>query len=276
MFDVLFKQPNINSPLIDTEAYTWKPLNFLNLYSLLISGIFTSFYFVGNPFPQLASHNTNLFYSASTAYFISALAFGFMIRFRVPNFNQQVHLHIFSDIFFIVLIMHASGGIQSGLGTLIIISIAAGSIFIRGRHSLLFASVATLAILYEEFYSSLEGLYLETSLLQSGILGLTFFTTAIITHFVAKHIRESEALAIKRGVDLENMSQLTEHIIQRMQTGIIVIDNQQRLRLVNESAWHMIGMPSVENKPHLSSLNAELNNCHKLWLDDNETVFVPL
>ncbi len=276
MFNLFSKQPGFNPLLHDDEAYTWGPLNFLNLYRLLISGLFVTFYFSGNPFPQLASHNTLLFFGASGGYLISALIFGIMIRLRSPNFNLQIHIQILTDIIFTTLLMHSSGGVQSGLGTLIIISIAGGSIVIRGRHSLLFASVASLAVLFEEYYNTLEGIYLAGSSLQAGILGITFFTTAIITHFVARHIRESEALALKRGVDLANMSQLTEHIIQRMQTGIMVIDQYNRLRLINESAWHMLSMPSVSNNPYLSALNKELDDSYNNWLSDNEVISYPI
>jgi len=276
MFNIFSKQPGFNPLLHDDEAYTWGPLNFLNLYRLLISGLFVTFYFTGNPFPQLASHSAAVFYGASGGYLIVALIFSIMIRLRSPSFNIQIHTQIIADIIFTTIIMHSSGGVQSGLGTLIIISIAGGSIVIRGRHSLLFASIASIAVLFEEYYNTLEGIYLEGSSLQAGILGVTFFTTAIITHFVAKHIRESEALALKRGVDLANMSQLTEHIIQRMQTGIMVIDQDMRLRLINESAWHMLGMPSVVNNPFLSGLNKDLNESYKNWLNDNEVIALPI
>ena len=276
MLNIFSKQP-VTAPLfLDNEPYTWGPLNFLNLYRILISGLFVTFYFTGNPFPQLASHNVYLFYGASGGYLISALIFGMMIRLRVPEFNIQIHIQILSDIIFTTLILHASGGIQSGLATLMIISIAGGSIVIRGRHSLLFASIASIAVLFEEYYNTLEGIYLDGSSLHAGILGITFFTTAIITHFVAQYIRESEALALKRGVDLANMSQLTEHIIQRMQTGIMVVDEYNRLRLINESAWHMLGMPSVVNTPYLSAINKELNTSYKNWQNDNELVPSPI
>ena len=276
MNNIFSKQANFNPLFHDDVTYTWGPLNFLNLYRLLVSGLFVTFYFTGNPFPQLASHDINLFYGASGGYLIAALIFGMMIRIRTPDFNLQIHTQVYSDIIFITLIMHASGGIQSGLGTLILISIAGGSIVIRGYHSLLFASIASLVVLFEEYYNHLEDIYLEGSTLQAGILGITFFTTAIITHFVARHIRESEALAVKRGVDLANMSQLTEHIIQRMQTGILVIDQYKRLRLINESAWHMLGMPSIINNPFLSALNKELNFSYTTWIDDNETISTAL
>ena len=276
MFDQYSKRPGFNPIFLDESAYTWRPLNFLNFYRLFISGLFVAFYFTGSPFPQLASHNPSLFYGASGGYLISGLIFGLMIHLRTPGFNIQVHSQIFTDILFTTLIMHSSGGVQSGLGTLIIIAIAGGSIVIRGRHSLLFASVASLAVLYEEYYNTLEGIYLDGNSLQAGILGTTFFTTAIITHYVAKHIRESEALALERGVDLANMAQLTEHIIQRMQTGILVIDQYNRLRLINESAWHMLNMPSIVNNPYLAALNEDLNKSYINWQTNHDMTPVPL
>ncbi len=276
MLDIFHPQSKFNPRFINDTTYTWGPLRFLNLYRLVISGIFVSFYFFGNPFSQLGSHDANLFYGASGSYLVSAFIFGLMIRLRKPDFNLQIHIQIFSDILFTTLIMHASGGVQSGLGTLIIMSIAGGSIVIRGKHSLLFASVASLAVLFETYYSHLQGLAQGSTTLQAGVLGVTFFTTAIITYYVARYIRESEALALKHSVDLANMSQLTEHIIQRMQTGIIVIDQHHRLRLINESAWHMLGMPAVADNPYLSELNPELNRCYLEWCKDNETVASPI
>jgi len=83
-------------------------------------------------------------------------------------------------------------------------------------------------------------------------------------------------IALERGVDLANMSQLTEHIIQRMQTGILVIDQYNRLRLINESAWHMLNMPSIVNNPYLSAVSEELNTRYTKWQDDNEIVSSPL
>ncbi|MDH5259469.1 MAG: hypothetical protein OEX07_15755, partial [Gammaproteobacteria bacterium] len=145
MFNIFSNQAGFNPSLHD-EAYTWGPLNFLNLYRLLISGLFVTFYFTGNPFPQLASHSAPLFFGASGSYLIAALIFGIMIRLRKPDFNIQIHSQILADIVFTTIIMHSSGGVQSGLGTLIIISIAGGSIVIRGRHSLLFASVASITV----------------------------------------------------------------------------------------------------------------------------------
>ena len=89
MFDQYSKRPGFNPIFLDNVSYTWGPLNFLNLYRLLISGLFVTFYFTGSPFPQLAAHNSSLFYGASGSYLITGLIFWVSPWFprctRTPN-----------------------------------------------------------------------------------------------------------------------------------------------------------------------------------------------
>ena len=250
--------------------YTWRPLALLNLFRALIAAAFVAMYLSDTIYPPLASHNPQLFFITSSTYLVSALLFWIIMRMRRIAFTHQVHLQIMTDIVLLTSMMHASGGINSGLGNLIIIFIAGGSIVIRGRHALLFASMATLVILYEQVYGNLEGVHHESDTLRAGLLGLTFFTTAVISRLVANYIRESEAIAQKRGVDLANMAQLTRHIIERMQTGIVVIDPEQRIHLVNESAWMMLGKPSLLNNPLLRTISSPLYNAYQEWLADSE------
>lgn len=255
----------------DSETRVWKPLALLNLYRLLISGLFTGLFYSGYLLPPLASHDPVLFYAVSLFYFAAAIVFILLISNRWPRFDIQVYLQIGTDILATVLLMHASGSITSGLGTLLIVAVAGGSIVMGGRHPLMFAALATLAVLAEQFYAQYIGLGEPNNYTQAGILGLVLFVTALAVHGFAHRIRESEALAQRRGLDLANMSQLTEHIIQRMQTGIIVTDNEDQIRLMNESAWYMLGMPSATHYSRLGQLSAELADQLQRWEADPGT-----
>ncbi len=255
----------------DSDTQIWKPLALLNLYRLLISGLFTVLFYSGYLLPPLASHDPVLFYGVALVYFAAAIVFILLISNRWPRFNIQVYLQIGTDILATTLLMHASGSITSGLGTLLIVTVAGGSIVMGGRHPLMFAALATLAVLAEQFYAQYIGLGEPNNYTQAGILGLVLFVTALAVHGFAHRIRESEALAQRRGLDLANMSQLTEHIIQRMQTGIIVIDNEERIRLMNESAWYMLGMPSATHHSRLEQLSPELVDQLQQWEADPAT-----
>ncbi|MFO7603261.1 MAG: ATP-binding protein [Gammaproteobacteria bacterium] len=249
---------------------TWKPLAYLNLYRLLVSSTFIIFYLNETLSIPLKGYSPRLFISVILFYFIFSLLNWIMIRMRQPGFNVQVFLGVFIDIVVTTLFMHAAGGIQSGFGTLMVVAIGGGSIVMSGRTALLFAATATIAILGEQTYVSLTSRYEDTNYIQAGILGLSYFTTAIVVNFLARRIRESEALARKRGVDLANMAELTEHIIQRMQTGILVIDQDNHVRLMNEAAWQMLGMPSLSREYTLKDISPELQKQIEQWRGDAE------
>jgi two-component system sensor histidine kinase PilS (NtrC family) len=250
----------------------WRPLILINLFRFLIAALFVILYLTDSLFRPLASHHPDLFLYVSFAYASMTIIIGILNYYRKPSFEIQAYLNVYSDIIAITLLMHASGGVTSGLGTLMVITIGGGSIIMGGRHALLFASIATLSVLGEEMLNQFEGISGPTNYIQAGILGITYFVTAILTHTFAKRIRESEALAQRRGIDLASMAQLTEHIIQRMQTGIIVVDANDKLRLINESAWYMLGTPPAHNDTHISHLNDELSIQLTAWKSESDWV----
>jgi len=88
-----------------------------------------------------------------------------------------------------------------------------------------------------------------------------------LSHVLSLRLRESEALAEQRGIDLANMAQLNEHVIKRLQHGLIVVDHEAQLRLMNESAWQMLGLPIIDQLQHinLGSVSEALNQQLSSW-----------
>lgn len=247
-------------------ADVWRLLNLLNLYRLLIAGLFVAMPWLDAEQRIFANGAPGLFGVVSLAYLLFGVASLLATRGRWPAFKVQAHIQVFADILAITLIMHASGGVGSGLGMLLLIAIAGGSILMPGRTATLFAATATLAILAEQLYAQLTFGPSMPNYTQAGLLGATFFTTAALTHALARRIRDSETLAAQRGVDLADMQQLTEYIIQRMQTGVVVIDAEENVRLINESARHLLGAPGAQGPGRLDRISPELASQLHTWL----------
>lgn len=197
-----------------------------------------------------------MFFNVSAIYLLFSLLSIITIRKQWPRFDIQAYSHVFADITAIILLLHASGGVTSGLGILLIIAVAGGSLLIAGRAAILFATIATLALLSEQVYRSWSGSLWDSNYTQAGLLGASFFATAILAQLLVKRLRESEALATKRGVDLANMAQLTEYIIQQMQTGILVLDADNRTRLINASARNLLGITMLSSETADADANA--------------------
>jgi two-component system sensor histidine kinase PilS (NtrC family) len=247
---------------------TWKPLSLFNLYRLVLAGLFSLVVATGIDLTPLGSQNHRLFALTGIGYLGFGLLSALTIRWRTPRFHVQLYSQILADIICIILLMYASGGVRSGLGTLLIAALAGGGMLMNGQMAILYAAITAMAVLGEEFYIWTNHIAVGPNFTHAGILGATFFATAILAYLLAKRARESEALAAQRGVDLANMQQLTEYVIQRMQTGVIVIDLQQRVRLINESAWHLLGAAASPDQSRLVDLSPPLAAYLVLWQEN--------
>lgn len=246
-------------------AKTWRPLQFLNLYRFALATLFILLYYFGKLTEHLGRTNPELFYHTSLAYLgFSLLALYPLVR-RQPSFIIQLVTHTLADIVFITLLMHASGGIVSGIGMLLVVSVANGSMIAGGRTPGLFAAFASLALLFEQSFTALThpGANINYSL--AGMLGITLFATAILAHVLARRAQESEALAHQRSADLANMAQLTDYIIQHMHTGVVVVSPDNRIRLINSSAEHLLDNPVILPDTLLQDYSPELHRQLQEW-----------
>ncbi|HEY5720054.1 MAG TPA: ATP-binding protein [Gammaproteobacteria bacterium] len=246
----------------------WRPLLLYSAYRQLLALLFAVLFFTGAGPSLLGQSDRQLFTYVSLAYLALTFAGSLLVLRRRPEFNVQVVLQMLVDVAAIILLMHASGGLVSGLGTLLAIVVAAAGVLIVGELALFLAAVASLLLLGEQLYAEWLGLFGDTHYTQAGIHGTVFFATALFAQRLASHLRASEAIAVQRGLDLANLAQLNEFIIRRMQSGILVVDADNRIRLVNASARSLFGLEDQPEPERLEWLSPELTARLAAWRAD--------
>ncbi|MDH3266089.1 MAG: ATP-binding protein, partial [Gammaproteobacteria bacterium] len=169
-----------------------------------------------------------------------------------------------------VRLMHASGGISSGLGGLLIVFVGAGSLVLPHQFPTVLAALATFAILGQQAFSQLSGMPTDTNYPAAGILSAVIFAMAIATRPLGRRIQASEALARQRGVDLQDLSELNEYIVQHLRESILVIDDDDRIRLSNASATTLLGVSGAVRGLPLNSVFAPLADYLGVWRHDLE------
>ena len=111
----------------------WTRLRLFNYFRSFLALLFITIYFNGwllKLIPAEFAH-TELFIATSFIYLIASLFFITGVNYRKPGLNTQVIIHTLIDISCIIVLMHATGGIRTGLGMLLIISISMSSIFLH-------------------------------------------------------------------------------------------------------------------------------------------------
>lgn len=251
------------------EASTnWRTLELFNLYRLALVLILGFLIFFGREHTYIGTAMPGLAAAATLGYFAFSVLSLLSLRLHQPSFYVQTYSQVLVDILYITVLMHASGGIESGLGMLINIVIAGGAIIVPGRIAHLFAAMATIAILGEQIFDQLAGLA-SISYSHAGMLGASYFATATMAYVLAKRIRASEDLAQQRGIDLEDLARLNEHIIRELDSGIIVIDDQVQVRQLNAATEKMLGRPIDNKRMPLEIISSQLAGEYLAWLQNN-------
>ena len=237
---------------------SWRALQYFNLYRFLIASLFITLFWVGYLPDPLGSYNQLLFSVSTHLYLFLTIIIAFFIKLQRPRYNVQVAMHVVLDIIAISLMMFASNGVSSGLGVLLVIAVLGGNILRVGRIAILFAAVAALIVLGQEVYLQLIRYSPLPNYTHAGFLGVSFFMTAFLGQVLAANVQKSEALAKQRAIDLENLGLLNEHIVQRMESGLVVLDNKYQIRLLNEAAGHLLGLDDKQQHKKLEKSAPEL------------------
>ncbi len=217
-----------------------------------------------------------LFSIAALFYLSSFVVFIAFIHRQKPGLKTQAIVLTCIDIAAITLLMHAFGGVKSGLGMLLIINISMTSLFMPRQLTLLFAAVATLAILGSQIYSQLVIPEFQPSYVPSGILGLVIFGFAFITSNFSRRLRDTEQLADNQGRELETATQLNEHIIRSMRTGILVLSPEGNILMSNNAADSILGHAQLSPATPLKTISPALHERFTDWQTSQEYLQLPI
>lgn len=263
----------MNKPSLAIQPYAksinWRALEYFNFYRILISGLFVILVLIGQLPQPLGSLDERLFSLASHIYLFIALIFSTFIRYQYPRFNIQIAFQVLVDIIILSVLMYSSSGLSSGFGMLIIIAVAGGSILRAGKIAILFAAIASIAVLSHEIYIQFFTFSYTVNYTHAGILGATFFITAIIGNLLSARVRETEALAEQQAIEINELAKLNEHIVQRMQSGILVIDSDINILLMNESAKYLLKSPDQDTMDTHDYIHDLLKNHMDAWFLEN-------
>lgn len=225
---------------VDESDLTWRVLGTLNVFRLLVAAALLALFFAGEDPRFFGDRYPGMFAATAAGYLVVAVVSGLAIRQRWVPPGPQIIAQVLIDIGSVVLLMHASGGISSGLGGLLILFVGAGSLIMPLQVPMFFAAIATLAVLGEQVFSQLGGASDSSSYSAAGVLGAIIFAISMAARPLARRIQDSEALARQRGVDLANLSELNEYIVQHLRESIVVVDAKNDIRLINASAAKLL------------------------------------
>ena len=257
----------------------WGALRTLSLYRWSVATLLLALWWTDLGNKALPSLNEELLPLLCGLYLIACPLLSLSILFRRPGFQYQAYLHAAVDISLTTLLIMVSGGVGSGLGILMLTPVGGIGTLVHRRLSILFAAVATIAVLGEEIARDLYGMSPQADYTLAGLLGALLFIVCFAANTLAQRATASAELAKQRGVDVANLSHLNERIIQHMAVGVLVLDEKHHIAMMNQAAANIFGEnPQRIRQKKLAVAAPELQKALLAWkrspekTDDGEVI----
>lgn len=245
-----------------------KLFSYYNLYRIVIGILLFGITFTVEHINNQLRH-PDLYQFTTLAYLVLNLSVFFYFKLSGPTNARQIFFAASLDILLLHALFFLGKGVTGGLSNLIIITVAAGNIMIRGRAGLALAALASLCTLGVEIERLLATFSSVADIARAGLMGSIYFAGAYIVQNLSQRISQSETLALQQQQDILELQKLNHQIIQSMRTGIIVCDEAYRVITVNNACADLIGLSLGDPLPQYIKDRVDI------WRNDPELRTTP-
>ncbi|HMN46794.1 MAG TPA: HAMP domain-containing sensor histidine kinase [Povalibacter sp.] len=241
-----------------SSILAWRVLTLVNVFRLLVPPLLAILFVTLSPSP-VGQVRPGIFIGTALAYFLFAIGSIPGIRRRTPGIDIQSVIGGGVDVIAIALLTYSSGGMSSGLGAILVLPIGAASFILGQRLAFMLAALAALSLLVQQGFMTLMGGPADAGdFTAAGIVGALIFILTLGIGPLSRSLRESEERVRLREVDAANLAELNQFIVQHLRESILVVDENDSIRLINESASQLLKRGPVSRGTPLGEVSPRL------------------
>jgi two-component system sensor histidine kinase PilS (NtrC family) len=252
-----------DQPVGDTDLNR-RVLTLVGGFRLLVAAALLLTWAIQPDPPILGERYPLLFLAVTCIYSLAALVIALLLRGNTLPVTRLAWTQFIVDLSCIGLAVHASDP-GSGLEAILVLFVVSSAITLPMRSGYLLAALAALAILLEQSFSFLQGTASAAEFMPAGVLGAIMLAMVKAMQPLVRGVRETEELARQRGIDLENLGQLNEYIIQNLREAILVVDADDRIRLINQAAAEQMGIAASSSGERLNGIAPPVHELLQKW-----------
>jgi two-component system sensor histidine kinase PilS (NtrC family) len=222
------------------RIYTW--------YRLALVSVLIAVLVFTRRDPLVGQGDPQLFVALCGTYFLAALLLLIALP-AIKRLSKRVLLANFTaDIAALTMLSHLSGGTAGGISLLLLVCVAASGLMLSGQLALLIAALASIALLGDTLYQLATNPAANQSVVAAGMQGMLLFATSVGFQVLSQRLRASQQLAMERAADVSKLQNLNQLIVQRMRTGILVVDSNSTIKMMNEAAAELLHAVDVQQQ----------------------------
>jgi len=227
-------------------ATLWRTLQTFSVTRIVVALVLLAYINANDKKNSWISHFFN--YPTCSVYLICAVVFTLLAVYYRRHYRFQIVVQIVIDIGAISILYVSAGGAKSGLGILFLFPLAGGAILAPLALAMFFVSIATMTLLGESGYQIWQT-QSDSTTLQAGLSGATFFFAVFVINRLANRLIRQEELANQRGKDLRIQLAINHMAVADMGDGLLVVGQDGAILMANPAAERMLAFSIPDEAP---------------------------
>ena len=202
-----------------------------------------------------------LFYSIVALIYIISIAYVFLLKF-VEDLRLNLYLQLSIDVLLITFLVYFTGSVNSNYSLLYTLVIIYSVIFLGRKGGLIVASASAISyglLLDLEYYKVIPSIVFDTHdyrvtvgdvFVRILIHIVSFYTIAFLASVFVEQEKKTRHLLEEKVTEFDQLDLLFRSIIESVETGVMTIDLQRRIKTFNRAAVDITGFSfrQIENQ----------------------------
>lgn len=243
-------------------------LRYYSFYALLLSLmlIVLDSLDVNNTF--LAGSDPKAFLFANTTYVIWAVTMLVFSSSRLSTHPQYAVSFFFGDITLLIIMMQASGGLESGFSNLILIPMLISNLLVTQSLGYAVTAWTTIAVIYTQHIIPWQ--FEENEVFTSGLYGFFCFILAFLTQTLSKKLNSTLDLTEQQAENITRLRKINKHVLLALPNAIIACDKNNKILLSNETAQRWFNCNDGEQLPPGLMNFINHSDCRNIRFEHND------
>ncbi|MEB3795724.1 MULTISPECIES: sensor histidine kinase [Acinetobacter] len=234
----------MHSPLNSSLSHTIFRLGtWYGLYRLIIAVSLTIILVSTNAQADNSLQQPSLYFYTLLGYSIVSLVQLLGFKFIAAQATRQLALFFIVDVICLSLLTFSVGEPNLQLSLLYVIAIFTSAILLSARMSLIITLLAIIAVIYQRFVGSLFDYNNLNTIGNSALLAFLFFVVHGIGQIAVQRFKLLEALTFHQSVELYQLQNINRYILEQIEEGYLVLDEDYNIVLSNPAACSLLGIP---------------------------------
>ena len=238
---VLNQETLANHPTTSSAATQgWKVLFYYNTYRLTLIILLIAASSSAWPRISPGDISASVLHPIPGIIGISLLTYLNIYR-RWPSLHIQAHFLFILDIAFITMLSFGQGVFASSTLIFYVTTAAATAILFPLRTSLIYTCICACLIFYKDYDSFLSNQLKLDTYYQTPLYVIGLFSVVVIVGKIAANLRATQSVIKEQEETLSDFDQINKHIVDQIDLGVLFVDQNMRIQMINQSASAMVG-----------------------------------